>query len=194
MGNFYTNVTIRNSDRASIITLLKDNQRECYISPEIIGFTTVYDLECEEDGPRSLRRLAILISEKLDCDAITFANYDDDILVFKIYESGILVADYEAKPDHFISELELNLTTEQNAKQISQIFGVQKDCFQSIKNILNEDFVMALYLHENLLNALGMPNLSAGNGYNDLKRGFFPSNFSIDDFEHIKGDRRFFPI
>ncbi len=101
MGNFYTNATIRNIDRADIISLLKKNGRECYVSPEVDGFTTIYDLECEEQNPQVLKRLAVLVSENLDCDVITFVNHDEDILTFKIYESGNLAADFEAKPDYF---------------------------------------------------------------------------------------------
>ena len=193
MGNFYTNTTIKNIARSSILSLLRRYERECYVSPEFDGFTTIYDIECDELGQRALRRLAAMVSETLNADVITFANYDDDILAFKIYEDGIIIADYEIKPDHFDSELELDLTLEQNAVIITHIFGNNSDCLQTVMEILKQDFCMAIELHEGLLKALCMPTLSVGYGYNDLSQGDIPLNCTINDFEHIQGGRRFFP-
>ncbi len=93
----------------------------------------------------------------------------------------------------FETGLELDLTPEQNAKSIVEIFGVKKDSLQSVKELLEKEFVMAIELHENLINALGIPSLSVGYGYNYLSRGESPSGLTIDDFEHISGDRTFYP-
>jgi len=59
MGNFYTNVTLRNAERQAVIEHMRAQGRSCFVSPTYYGFTTIYDRLCEEQDTRDLEALAM---------------------------------------------------------------------------------------------------------------------------------------
>ena len=69
MGNFYTNVTLRTTERQAVTDHMRAQGRLCFISPVSHGFTTIYDRLCEEQDVQDLETLAAELSARFHCAA-----------------------------------------------------------------------------------------------------------------------------
>lgn len=186
MGNFYTNITLRGSDQDSIAEYLTQQNRDAYVSPTVNHCTVVYDEQCESQDTGILESLASDLSKRFSCPALAVLNHDDDILWYKLFESGQLTDEYDSSPDYFDAQDELAMPKGGDAQKLCGIFGAGQNVTE-VERILrapNPDaYVFAYERHEDLAKALGIPTFSVGCGYNYIEQDELPEGLEFDDLK-----------
>jgi len=96
MGNFYTNVTLRTTERQALIEHMRAQGRSCFVSPTYNSFTTIYDRLCEGQDPSDLEALATDLSSQFHCSALAVLNHDDDVLWMGLARQGKWLTTYHS--------------------------------------------------------------------------------------------------
>lgn len=189
MGNFYTNITLRGPSQKQAVDILLKKKRVAFVSPTVNGVTTVFDAECEQQDPNVLGALAAELSRELGCPALAILNHDDDILLYKLYEGGVLIDQYDSSPGYFDANAEPSEPKGGDATKLCNVMGVTEN-IKEIEGILRKSsydengFVFAVDRHEALARALGLPDFSVGFGYNYLRAGELPEGVSARQLKH----------
>src|SRR5437773_12290539 len=100
MGSFYTNVTLRTTDRDAVRQHLSAAGRRAYISPPAAGAVVVFDRACEEQDPQELAVLTSLLTQRRACPALAAMTHDDAILWYGLYAGGALVDENSSAPEY----------------------------------------------------------------------------------------------
>jgi hypothetical protein len=102
MGNFFTNLQIRATDKAEVENALKQAlTASCYVSRSSNGWVSAYPKESEGSHFVPLKGIAKNVSRSLKTDVLCFLGYDDEIFVFSLYASGNLVGHYDSQLQAF---------------------------------------------------------------------------------------------
>ena len=88
MGNWYTNICVKDRQQSHVIDALDELGRRAYVTPDTGGWIIRYDQECEKFDLDLLQSPALTISTRLSCIALASCNADDDILWLGVYEDG----------------------------------------------------------------------------------------------------------
>lgn len=170
MGSFYTNITLRGPDQDAVVNYLRALHRKAYVSPTLNGITVVYDQECEVQDPQILDSLAGQLSREFKCVAWVVANYDDDILSYKLYQSGYPIDEYDSTPGYFQGEEKPPAGG--SAQTLCSAFDSSRgtDVIETILRRPQADCVVAVARHEELWRALGLPYFMSSLGYKYLDR------------------------
>ncbi len=175
MGNFYTNVTLRTTERQAVIEYMRAQGRPCFISPICRGFTTIYDRLCEEQDVHDLETLATELSSKFRCSALAVLNHDDDVLWIGLARDGEWVTIYKS-----------NQVLSGSAWRLAREFRVL-GLLPLVWLLMRSPIVLfEIGRHSGLTSALGIPNFTVGLGYDHLLRGERPSNAKADQFESVQ--------
>lgn len=174
MGNFYTNITLRTSDRQQIIEHMREKGRDCFISPASRGFVTVYDRRCDEQDIRDLEALMQELSARFHYVALGVLNHDDDLLWMGLARIGNKLTVYQS--DQILAG---------NAWRFASEFNVL-GLFPLIWLLMRWPIVLfQIWRHSLIAWALGLPNYSVGFGYQYLSRGERPTKDDEGEFERI---------
>jgi len=173
MGNFYTNVTLRTTEREALIEHLRDQGRSCFVSPTYNGFTTVYDRLCEEQDTSDLEDLAVDLSSRFRCSALAVLNHDDDVLWIGLAREGEWLTTYHS-----------DQVSSGSACQLAKEFRVV-GLLPLVWFLMRWPFVLfEIWRHGALASALGIPKITVGFGYKYLSRGERPEE-NADEFESV---------
>jgi hypothetical protein len=191
MGSFYTNVTLRTTNRDKVIETLREADREAYVSKPQKGGIVVYDNETEDQDIEVLRELADSLSTALRCPALAVLIHDDDVLVYTLHESGKVVDEYNSSPGFFDESSGSEEPEGGDAARLCQAFGVS-DGVADVESILRRSragggdtgFVFETERHEELVKALGLPIVAIGTGFNYIEQGELPEG-TLDDFVRV---------
>ena len=176
MGSFYTNITLRTDHHDAVVEALHDLHRDAFVSPLDKGCVVVFDRKCEDQDVDTLKQLGGALSTRLKCPALAILVHDDDILVYELYDGGKLLDEYNSSPRYFDSgpgeEPEGG-----DASALGKAFGVANT--SGIEEILqtpragggDEGYVFEYERHEALVEALGIPAIAVGAGYNYIEEG-----------------------
>ena len=184
MGSFYTNVTLRTSDRDAVRAHLSDTGRHAYISPPVAGALVVFDQACEEQDPKELDQLASLLSKRCACPALAVMIHDDDILWYGLYEDGSLADEYTSAPDYF--EGGDAPPAGGDAARLCAAFA-RPDVEAGIHAILHrakaspDAYTFETERHTDIVKALGLPTAAVGTGYDYLDAGEMPPDLALQD-------------
>jgi hypothetical protein len=161
MGNFYTNVTLYNANRAAVLVKLKG--RRAAVSPTVGDITVVWDEESESQDVRVLEALTKRLSHELTCPAWAVLNHDDDILMYLLFVAGEKVDEYNSSPGYFEGMDSQPLGG--NAVLLAKTFGVEPVA-GTIGDILHDQhrYTFAIERHQALTEILKMPNFGVGMG------------------------------
>jgi hypothetical protein len=174
MGNFYTNITLRTTDRQAVTENMRAQNRSCFISPTLRGFTTIYDRRCEDQDVRELENLTADLSSQFHCGALAVLNHDDDVLWIGLARNGEWVTTYRSDQG-----------TSGSAWKLAREFGVL-GLLPLIWLLMRWPVVLfEIWRHGGLAAVLGIPNFTVGFGYNYLLRGERPSSETTDEFQSI---------
>ena len=190
MGSFYTNITLRTTDRERVADLLRSDRRDAYVSPPANGCTVVFDRECEDQDTKVLNRLASSLSKQLGCPALAVLIHDDDVLLYSLHEGGRLVDEYNSSPSFFDDSARSQLPSGGDAAQLCRAFGAD-DKVSAVEAVLRtpngsrEGFVFESDRHDKLVAALELPTAAVATGYGYLEAGEFPDDTSESDYVHI---------
>jgi hypothetical protein len=173
MGNFYTNVTLRTSERPALVEYLREYGRSCFVSPTYQGFTTIYDRLCEEQDIRDLEALTISLSSQFQCSALAVLNHDDDVLWLGLARAGEWLTTYQS--DQGFSG---------SAWQLAKEFKVP-GLLPLVWFLMRWPFVVfEVWRHGALASVLGIPRITVGFGYRYLSRGERPGK-DAEPYESI---------
>ena len=173
MGNFYTNVTLRNAERQAVIEHMRAQGRSCFVSPTYYGFTTIYDRLCEEQDTRDLEALATDLSLRFHCAALAVLNHHDDVLRMGLAREGEWLTAYHS--DQVLSGSAWQLAKEFRVVGLLPVLWL----------LMRWPFVLfEIWRHGALASVLGIPNVTVGFGYKYLSRGERPDK-DAEQFESV---------
>jgi len=173
MGNFYTNITLRTTDRQALIDHMRAHSRRCFVSPTRDGFTTVYDRLCDEQDPGDLQTLATELSLHFHCAALAVLNHDDDVLWMGLAREGKWLTTYR-------SDESLGGST----RLLVQEFKVM-GLLPLVWFLMRWPFALfEIWRHAALASVLGIPKVTVGFGYEYLSRGERPGG-DAEQFERV---------
>jgi len=173
MGNFYTNITLRTSERAAVAEHMRAGHRSCFISPSRKGFTTVYDRLCENQDVHDIETLAIELSSRFHCTALAVLNHDDSILWVGVIRDGAWLTKYDSSKRFSGS-----------AFKMAREFGVPA-LAPLVSLLMRLPMLFEVTRHEAIAAIIGIPNFSVGLGYEYLLRGDRPDGVNANEFEAL---------
>ena len=192
MGNWYTNICVKDAQQSDVIGALNDLGRRAYVTPETGGWIILYDQECDRFDLDVLESLALTISTRLSCTTLASFNADDDILWLGVYEKGELATRYASDRSQFEDAAEFP-SIEDVARVLCRVFAKPEKSAQIRRMLRSSHGILGLlaaftrirlaYLfevlrHRDLADALGMPSGSVGLGYKYVDRGETPPEMS----------------
>jgi hypothetical protein len=190
MGNFYTNVTLKTGDTTRVTEALRAADREAYISAPERGCIVVYDSQTEDQDVEALKTLATSLSRELRCAALSVLVHDDDVLVYLLHEGGKLLDEYTSAPSYFDSGAAESQSPEGgDASRLCRAFGADGKA-STVEQVLRTErvggsgggFVFESDRHQELVAALGLPEVAVSTGFNYLEEGDFPEGTSEGSF------------
>ena len=102
MGASFTNCNVRTKNAAKCEKALASSMSSrALLTGSKNGWITVYDEESESQDVRILRRLAKKLSAELKTVAVGILVHDSDIFQYLVYENGVLIDQFDSKPDYF---------------------------------------------------------------------------------------------
>jgi hypothetical protein len=190
MGNFYANITLRTTDTARVDTTLRAMQRTAFVSQPTTQFLVIFDREIEGGEPSELFSLAAALSQRLQCAAFPVYNLDDSELLFALLDGGELIAEYSSDTDA-AGPVSLREARELSTELV-RVLSPPDDNITRVAALLttsdsgNEGtFTFEIERHQALVEALALPVISVGAGYEYLAMGEFPDGFSKSDVRRI---------
>lgn len=175
MGSFYTNFTVRYDDHFAVADALRSIGRTAYVAPAVNGYTVVFDCESDMQDVAAIENVGLHLSRVLETAVLGILNHDDDILCYFLFRFGQWFDSYNSCPSYFDDSCDAG-TTEFDAGKLCEAFGCTQNT-ESVKAILQnasdgeEGYVFAMDQHRDLVNALGLPDLAVGLGYNYIESG-----------------------
>jgi hypothetical protein len=201
MGNWYTNVSVKNSSQADVAALLDDLGRRAIVTPEVAGWVTVYDEECDKFDLGVLESLALTLSTQLSSTTLAFCNADDDVLWFAVYQQGTLTTRYASALGSFEDGSEFP-PSKDAAAVLARLFK-KPEATREVLRILRKShgalgllsfflkirlaYVVEIQRHQDLAHALAIPSSSIGLGYTYVSRGELPADMERDTLRRTHG-------
>ncbi len=193
MGNFYVNHTVR-APQDRVVAVLERGGHTAYVSPTIDGYTVVYDEACDDQDPYAITELGKELSRSLKSPAVAFLNHDDDILCYWLFENGRPVAEYNSCPDYFDDDEGMEYPDDaadpgsgdtDDGTALCRLFG-RPGSRRRVQSLLaNPDRCFVVMMHEELVQALGLPECVVGTGYRYIAEG--DAGVSADECVHVTG-------
>jgi hypothetical protein len=200
MGNWYTNVSLKDVEPLEVLSHLNELGRNAIVTPSIDGWVVVYDHKCDEFDIDTLESLALTLSTRLGCTAIACFNADDDILWFCIYDKGKRSSRFASDVSQFEDAGEFPVTRE-FATELCRVFEKPDRVRQAHRvlrrphnmlGILHLIRISVAYLfeisrHQELAAVVGLPAASVGLGYTYVNRGELASGMQPERLLHTQG-------
>ena len=177
MGNFYTNIVLRDAEVDAVIAVLSRPARRAYVAKDDLT-TVVYDERCDRQDLDELQNLARLLSDKLGRAAIAFCNHDDDVLWYALAERGKITDTYDSYPGYFDGGS--NRPKGGDARRLCNAFGVPDRAAEVDAQLrrTHDEVVFEIDRHAALLELLGLGSGLAMLGYDYVSRGEIADNVS----------------
>ena len=184
MGNWYTNVTLKNVDSLEVVKVLRALGRKSIVTPAQNGWVTVYDEECENSDLDILESLALTLTTELHCVAVPCFNADDDVLWLAVYDRGRMTSRYASAAQMFEDAADFP-TAKDFTREACQVFNHPERTLE-VERILRRGhgilgmlrilklpvpYLVEIERHLDLQVALELPPASAGLGYKYVSRG-----------------------
>lgn len=180
MGNFYTNYTLKGPNQQEVAAALVG--RRAIVTTEYCGYVMVFDEQSDKQETEVISQLAARLSRHFGCPVWSVLNHDDDILWYRLYESGELTDEYDSSPGYFdfapTSE-EIAAPVGGDAQRLCTVFGTRDTAaVERIlrRSLLDEDaYAFAFQRHADLVSTLGLPEYGVGNCYSSFDDPGFES-------------------
>lgn len=168
MGSFYVNICVRDISQAQIVEILERTKGQAIVGPEQNGWCGFVTSDLDSQDEKLIRAFLEGFSRKFDTHAVSVLNHDEDILVIKVWKSGVLIADYNSCPGYFRSnptEADLQAVF----SNIDVFVGLARDVpeseFRSRMLDGESGYVDTFEAHEFLISAIGLPKYTLGFSY-----------------------------
>ena len=194
MGNWYTNVALKDSNATEVLRTLARLGRHAIVNPAQNGWLTVFDKECDKFDLDVLESLALTLSHEHHCLALPCFNADDDVLWLAIYENGRRNSRYASAVQQFedasefppIADFALELC--RAFERPDRVYQIRAVLWRphSVLGLLRSVHLAVAYLfeiqrHTDLANLVGLPSASVGLGYDYVARGDLAEGMHTDN-------------
>jgi hypothetical protein len=172
MGSFYTNVTLIGPPTKKVMKWLGKHNRQALVASEH-RYTVVFDAGAEaQDGSNAT--LARDLSSEFRCPVIAVTVHDDSVLYLDLFEGGRATDRYNSSPGYFTwdGDGELPRPEGGNADELVRLCGAGDRA--TVEKTLRGEYVFENERHRALAEALELPLLSHGTGYQYLADGEYP--------------------
>jgi hypothetical protein len=193
VGSFYTNISLRTTDRAAVRSRLTSRGLTAYLARPEDGTLVVFERQSEEQDPAVLQKLASDLSAVCSCAALAVMNHDDSVLLYWLFEAGKLVDEYDSAPEYFSSGGK-GATRGGKPETLTAAFGVP-DRASQVAAILglasaggaDDVVVFETDRHARLVEALGLPLCAVATGFTYLEAGEIPPGYDAGNFDLVGG-------
>lgn len=192
MGGFWTSVTVRAPAREAVVAVLRRMGRTAFVGPDERGWIVVFDRACESQDDGEAVALGAELSRAFAGSALVARVQDGEALATWLFDRGYLLDRYDSWPGHFSGAPPVPHGGD--ADTLCAVLGVP-DAAPEVRQLLHGpcDRSDGLFLHDALVNALGLPETSVGLGYGHLASGERPGGeiaAEDDPFVHVTPLRR----
>lgn len=183
MGNFYTNYTVRGPSQRAVASALAG--RSALVTPAQDGCVVVFDESSEDQDHDAIGELAARLARQFLCPVLAVVNHDDDILWYRLYQSGALIDQYDSCPDYFDPEADPAGPSGGDAQKLCAAFaadGVAEVEVVLRKSGLDDDgYTFEVERHAELVRLLGLPAFAVGAGYHYVSQGEVPEGLTAEE-------------
>ncbi|HEY9732982.1 MAG TPA: YbaB/EbfC family nucleoid-associated protein [Drouetiella sp.] len=179
MGNFYSNITLSTDDRDKVIAFLIEQKRHTFVYPTD-RFICVFP---KHDS--ALFEMALKLSDECKCAAFAVMIHDDDVLVYKLFDSGNLLDEYNSSPGYF-SGLDQE-STGGDAEKLCQVYSVPAEK-AAIEEILRKKYTFESNRHDAIIAKLDLPYCTVGSGFGYLQKDDAPEELVVADLIETAAD------
>jgi hypothetical protein len=171
MGNFYTNIALREKDAAAVIVSLVEMNRRAYVSATTLG-TIVFDERCDTQDLDELERLARELSRRHG-PALAVCNHDDDVLWYALADGGRLLDRYNSFPSFF--DEGSDEPSGGDGTRLCESFGTTGRTAEvdALLRQPHSDVGFEVDRHAELCRLVGLPMESVGMGWGYVSQGEF---------------------
>ena len=134
MGNWYTNITLKNVDPLDVVEQLRALGRRGIVTPAQDGWVTVYDEECDKFDLDVLESLTLTLTNTLGCIGVSCFNADDDVLWLAVHDRGKRTSRYASATQMFEDADEFP-SIEEFAADLCRVFE-HPEQVQSVRRML----------------------------------------------------------
>ncbi len=184
MGGVYTNYTLCGPSQKAVAEALAG--RKAIVSPESGGCVVAYDEASDDQDQEVIAALAADLSGSLRCPVLAVLDHDDDILWYRLYESGELTDEYDSSPGYFDPSAEPAPPAGGDARRLCAAFGASD--VAAVEAVLRKSsydkngYVFENERHADLVRALDIPGFAVLKAYASFERGEYPKGLSAKDF------------
>jgi hypothetical protein len=188
MSHYYVTITLHGPSHDEVVGSLRQQRRQAYVSLTSAGYTVVYDAECDDQDTDAIIALTAELSAILQCPAMVVLNHADDLLWYALYVRGELQDRYDSNPGWFGPEASISDPSGGDAARLCAAFACPQ--VEQVACILREPnssgtYPLAVMRHIELAQALNLPDLSVGIGYEDIADGNLPEDVAEDLFHQV---------
>lgn len=171
MGNFYTNIVLRDKDAAAVSATLGTMGRRAYVAASNAG-TIVFDERCDTQDIEALERLARELSRRHG-PALAVCNHDDDVLWYALAAGGHTLDRYNSLPSFF--DEGTDEPAGGDAALLCESFGARERTpdVSALLRQMHADVGFEVDRHAELCRLVGLPMESIGMGYRYVSQGEF---------------------
>ncbi len=181
MGNFYSNITLSTSEQQPVIDYLNEIKRHAYVYKQD-KFVCVFPAK-----DAVLFKLAKRLSEHFECVAFAVMNHDDSLLLYKLFDCGNLLDDYNSCPGYFSGEEQP--MSGGDADKLCEAYATASEV-EAVKALLRKTYTFEMNRHDALVDVLGLPTCTAGGGFSYLQEDDGPDELDVNDLTetHEQGE------
>jgi len=181
MGNFYVNYTLRGPEPEVVVTALKG--RSAIVTPKDKGSVVVFDAEAESQDLGVFDAVGRGLSTELRCPVLAVLNHDDDVLLYRLFDDGELLDDYNSAPAYPTPSV---APSGGNAELLCKAF--EADNPSAVSAILQkpqrggpDGYLFAVHRHLALVEALGLSVFAVGAGFSQVSADDAPNGVCETD-------------
>ena len=167
MGGFWTSLSLRSGDQRRVAQAVARLGRTAYVGPASDGWVPVFDAASDDQDEAEIVRLGNSLTRALDTSGLAVLVHDGDMLRYWLFDHGKLADEYDSWPGYF--EGAERAPAGGDPSLLCRVLGL-KCRTDDIGSMLHElgDHADALFQHESLAEALGLPRESIGLGYRHM--------------------------
>lgn len=173
MGNFYVNICVNELASTQLEAWLGAQLFPSYVGPELNGWVCFVSEPLDAQEQTIIHDFGSVLTKDSSRLAVTVLNHDDDVLVIEIFQNGARLAAYNSCPGYFTED-----ATEDDWRphlDDASAFAALKPGVteQQIKQTLVEGEMSAFACdtHQAVVDLLGLPDYSVGEGFRYVSRG-----------------------
>lgn len=190
MGNFYSNITIRDTRQAEIAQYLANRGYTTAVAPPLGDFTVVF---VEISMAQNARSISAFLSRELGAPALAVGNADDDMLELDLYDSGKLrtsldIGSYDddlvlPRPLKWLVKWIANIIKNRRRRFVTPRVMATELCAsmrpEADRNVLEsiltgKNYKFEMERHAAIVELLGLPDTAIATGYEYLRQGEWP--------------------